>query len=637
MGRQDLTPDLQPEALRSFTKALLGDMRALERMIEEGLIESGVTRIGAEQELFLVDQRWRPAPVSVDMLPDLEGEGFTTELALFNLETNLDPLVLAGNCFSQIESQLRGRLDLAADAAARINAKVVMCGILPSLSKSDLALDNITPRPRYYALNEVLTRMRGGAYRLRIDGTDELHIEHDSAMLEACNTSFQVHLQVSAEDFARCYNTAQAITAPVLAAACNSPLLFGRRLWAETRIALFQQSLDTRAASPHLRELAPRVSFGDRWVNQSVVEVFEQDVMRFRVLMATELGQDPHAELDAGRIPKLEALQLHNSTVYRWNRPCYGISEGKPHLRIECRSIPAGPSVIDEVANMALWIGLVAGGVKAYPDLVERLEFDSAKANFLAAARDGLNAVFTWLDGETIKATDLIHRLLPLAQEGLKEHGVSSADVDRLLDVIRGRVTSGQTGSSWLLQSLHGMKTQGTVAERLASLTAATSDRQQEGSPGHQWERARLEEAGGWKHNYLRVEQYMTTDLFTVNEDELVELVAFMMEKGKIRHVLVEDMEHRLVGLVSYRALIRMIARGTFREGGLSLPVKDIMTADPITITPETSTLKAIELMRESRVPILPVVKNEKLVGVVTEADFMPIANQLLIDKLRED
>ncbi len=430
---------------------------------------------------------------------------------------------------------------------------------------------------------------------------------------------------------------AQAIAGPILAVCANSPLLFGRRLWAETRIALFQQSLDTRVASPHLRELAPRVSFGDRWVDRSVIEIFQEDIVRFRVLMATDVEQDPLEELDAGRIPRLEALSLHNSTVYRWNRPCYGIMNGKPHLRIESRALPAGPSVVDEVANAVLWIGLLIGAVDEVDSLQDIMEFDDAKANFFTAARHGGNAVMKWIDGEHIKATDLVRkRLLPLAEKGLRSRGVEAHDIQRFLGVIDDRVGSGGDGSHWLVQSFNNMRRTGTPAERLAALTASTVKHQEQQVPGHQWELAELEEAGGWKQNYLHVEQYMDTVLFTVNEDELIDLVAFLMDRKNIRHVLVEDNEHRLVGLVSYRALIRLIAKGKGAEGTLGLPVKEIMACDVHTVSPETTTFEAIEMMRRERVSILPVVKNDILVGVVTEAHFMPIASRLLEEKLRE-
>jgi CBS domain-containing protein len=219
----------------------------------------------------------------------------------------------------------------------------------------------------------------------------------------------------------------------------------------------------------------------------------------------------------------------------------------------------------------------------------------------------------------------------------LTDVGVDRDDIERYLGVIESRVESGRTGAQWLLRSLNHIKSHGTRAERLAALTAATAHRQHERKLGHEWPLADLDEAGGWKQNYLRVEQYMLTDLFTVNEDESVDLVAFLMDRQKIRHVLVEDIDHRLVGLVSYRGLIRLIAKGAARESGLRMPVREIMQRELVTITPETTTLEAIDLMRRNRFSILPVVKSEKLVGVVTEADFMPIASQLLEERLKEE
>ncbi|HEX9885862.1 MAG TPA: hypothetical protein VGA70_05215, partial [Longimicrobiales bacterium] len=354
MGR-DVKPDLTPGAIRTFTKALLRDLQALEQMLRQGMIESGVRRIGLEQEMFLVGEDWRPSPVAVEVLELLGDDApFTTELARFNLEMNVDPQVLVGPCFRTLEREIGVLLDRVRTAASEVGARVCLTGILPTLAKSDLDMDNITPRHRYFALNEALNRMRGGeSYRLRIEGTDELNIEHDSVMLEACNTSCQVHLQVSADEFARFYNVAQVVAAPVLASAVNSPLLFGKRLWAETRIALFQQSIDTRGASIDYREVAPRVRFGEGWVRQTVTELFREDIARFRVLLSAPVEGDSVEALARGEIPGLMALQLHNSTVYRWNRPCYGISDGKPHLRIECRVLPSGPTVRDEVANAA--------------------------------------------------------------------------------------------------------------------------------------------------------------------------------------------------------------------------------------------------------------------------------------------
>ena len=635
MGQQDVQPDLSPEAIRQFTRHLLNDLNALERMLSLGMIETGQRRIGAEQEVFLVDHAWKPAPVAAEVLEALSDPRFTTELARFNLETNLNPAALTGGCFGAMERELDSLLELLSAAAHGAHAKVVLTGILPTLSKSDLQLANMSPRPRYQALNDATCRLRGGPLHLHVEGADELHVEHDNVMLEACNTSFQIHLQVSAQEFARFYNIAQAIAAPVLAAAVNSPLLFGRRLWKETRIALFRQSIDTRRASAHARELSARVRFGERWVKESVLEVFQEDVARFPVLMATPVTQDPMHEIDEGRAPELQALRLHNGTVYSWNRACYGIGNGHAHLRIECRLLPAGPSVVDEVANAAFWAGLMLGAAEALGDISDRLDFSDAKANFVAASRLGLKAGFNWIDGQMVTAPELIlSQLLPLARAGLESAAIDSSDVDRYLGVIEARVESRRVGAGWLLESLAAMSGKGSTAEQLAALTAATVARQETRAPVHEWPLARLDESAGWEEAYARIEQFMDTDLFTVSEDELVDRVAFVMDRKQLRHVLVEDHDHKLVGIVSYRLLIRLLAEGGIPAEG-TMAVKEIMYADPITVPPDMPTIEAIELMRAKRVSALPVVSHGKLVGLVSERSFIGVAHELMMERLR--
>ena len=638
MGRLDADTGRDSAEIRAFTKAILRDLKALERMLSQDMIESGVRRFGVEQEFFLVDRGWRPATVALDVLEHLPADTFTTELALFNLEANLQPKLLTGRCFSAMEVEIEERIAQARAAAQREGADVVLCGILPTLGKSDLSMDSITPMPRYYALNDALNRIRGGSsYRLRIEGTDEIFVEHDSVMVEACNTSYQVHLQVSAEEFPSFYNVAQLVTPPVLAACVNSPLLFGKRLWNETRIALFEQSMDTRSATPHLRQTSTRVRFGERWINKSVTELFEDDIARFRVLLTGEVTEDPFEVLERGGVPSLPALQLHNGTVYRWNRPCYGISEGKPHLRIECRVLPSGPTIMDEVANAAFWIGLVLGGAREYGDVASRVDFDYAKANFVAASRRGLDAGFHWLTGETVSARDLLlGELLPLSRSGLEELGIEEAEIDRYLGIVQGRVESGMTGATWQLKSLRSMSGKGTAAERMTALTSGMAHRQWDPRPAHTWEPAEIWEAGGWRYNYLKVEQYMVTDLFTVHEDEPIELAAFLMDKQNIRHVLVENDDHTLVGLVSYRAILRLVAASGAPGTSESDPIRTIMASDVVTVEPETSTLEAIRIMREKRVSALPVEKNGKLIGIISERDFLPIAYQLLEEKLEE-
>jgi CBS domain-containing protein len=634
VGEQHVARGLEGEHLRTFMDAVLTDLRALERMLDEGRFETGVRRIGVEQEMFLVDEGFRPANRAMQVLEALDDSHFTTELAQFNLELNLDPMPMGGDVFRKLEVDLTARIEQARLAAARCDAGVVLAGILPTIRKSDLGLESMTPLERYALLNETMTRLRGDTYELKLTGLDEVSLQHDNVMLEACNCSFQIHLQVDPGAFAHTYNVAQVATAPVLAAAANSPMLFGRRLWAETRIALFQQSIDTRNSSQHLRERAPRVSFGRGFVKASVLELFRSDLARFRALLGVEDLEDPLAVLDAGGIPKLRALSTYNGTVYRWNRACYGITDGKPHLRIENRVLPAGPTPLDEVANAAFWYGLVSGLLEQTPNVTDRIDFESARNNFALSARYGLQAPIDWLDGVTLPAADLIlGHLLPLARHGLERWDCDGADIDRYLGVIEARVTRGRTGARWMLDSLESMGADGTRTERLGALTGAIAMRQQEGRPVHEWTPAELSEGGGWTHNYLRVEQFMTTDLFTVHADESVQTVAHLMDWERIRHVLVEDEASRLTGLVSMRQVLRAMSKDP--AGAAALPVGSVMRTDLMTVTPETRTVDAIRAMAENRIGCLPVLKEGKLVGIVTESDFMQVARGVVEEGLR--
>jgi CBS domain-containing protein/gamma-glutamyl:cysteine ligase YbdK (ATP-grasp superfamily) len=638
MGQQNVHRDADPTVLREFTNHLIQDVRALELMLHEDMFETGVRRIGAEQELFMVDERGEPAPIIEEVLERNSDERIVTELTKFNLEFNMDPLTYGGDCFQHMERATAELIEKVRALTGELDSDIAMTGILPTAHLSDFALDYMTPRARYYALNDALGRLRGGPGQYQIQGVDELFLKHDSIMLEGCNTSFQTHFQVSPDEFPRYYNIAQVVAAPCLAAAANSPLLFGKRLWRETRIALFQQAVDTRSSNLYLREMRPRVQFGSDWVDESVLEIFKEDISRFRVLLTMELDEQPLKVLEDGGVPNLMALQLHNGTVYRWNRACYGITEGKPHLRIENRVLPSGPTVIDEIANAVFWYGLVAGLAREYEDVSRDMDFDDARRNFVAAARNGLASQFVWLDGSKKPAHELIlESLIPRAEEGLRTSDINSSDIDRYLGIIQNRVETQQTGSQWQLDSMARMKGVGSRAERLGALTRAMVQRQRQGDPVHEWSLATLEEGytpTGMKETH--VEDYMTTELFTVHEEESIEFVARLMDWQRIRHVLVEDEQHRLVGLVSHRTLLRHMAeRADAPEGGV--PVKEIMVEDPISVSPDRPTLEAVEMMREHQIGALPVVREDRLVGIITERDFIQIASNLLDDTLNRD
>jgi CBS domain-containing protein len=629
MGVHEVSAARDEQELAEFTRAALRDLAALEQMLDADALESGVRRIGAEQEMFLIDTAMAPAPLAIEVLKAADDDRFTTEIGRFNLEANLPPHLLAAGCLHQLEADLVDAVTTADRAAQQCGARVLLAGILPTLRQSDLGLHNLTPLPRYEELDRQLRAMRGSEFVVHIKGVDELHVTHDNVMFEACNASYQVHYQVPAKHFAREYNIAQAVTAPLLAAAVNSPLLLGHRLWQETRLALFQHAVDERSTPRQARSSPTRVGFGDGWLTNSVLELYRDNLTRFRSILVGPLAEDPLALLARGGIPKLTALSLHNGTVWRWNRACYGVLDGKASLRLENRVLPSGPTIRDEVANTAFLIGLLVALPEEYGDIRHMLDFDDAKANLFAAARHGLDAQLVWANDRRWTAQSLIgDHLLPLARAGLASVGLPASEVDRFLGVIADRVASGRTAARWALQSVAG-HAGGTTAQRDKALVAAMLAHQHTGEPVHTWASAPAESASDWLEDYRAVQQVMSTDLFTVAPDEPIDLVASVMDWRHIRHVPVED-GGKLIGLISHRDLLRTLATPTVEHPELALTARSLMTADPLTVTPATPTLTAMEMMREFGVGCLPVVEADRLVGIVTASDFLAISYRCL-------
>jgi CBS domain-containing protein/gamma-glutamylcysteine synthetase len=631
MGDERVQLPDSKEQSQQFLKYLLRDVRAMGKMLDEGWFEIDNIRIGAEQELCLIDSHAKPLPIVMELMEALPDENFTTELARFNLEANLDPLTFSGKCLSELENQIVHKLEVVRRTIREMKGDITLAGVLPTIRKSDLDVKNITPLPRYRALCDAINKLRGEEYDLRIQGADELLMRFDTPLLEACNTGFQVHLQVNPDEFVSKYNIAQAITGPVLASAVNSPLLFGKRLWSETRIALFHQSVDTRQVGDHLRDSSPRVTFGNNWLKEGILEIYQEDIARYRVILSSEIDEDVEQKLADGIVPELRALQIHNGTVYRWNRPCYGISDGKPHLRIENRVFPSGPTVTDEIANAAFWLGLLNGMEDAHGDISQKLDFDDAKMNFFAASKLGLDTKFRWLNEKSYSAVDLIcHELLPIAREGLRKANINGGDIDSYLDIIEERTESGKTGSHWMIKSYNALAKEVTREQALTALTNAMVKNQKKGEPVHKWGLAKTDDMEMWQPSSLLVEEFMTTDLFTVQKDDIVELVANLIDWRRIRYVPVEDDSKHLVGLISMRMVFREYNNIIHQKAEGSTSVENIMIRNPITIHPEASILEAIEIMDHRQIGCLPVVKNNRLVGVITEQNYMTITKRLL-------
>lgn len=636
MSKLDLKDEHDPQQHRLFMKRLLNEIAAFEALLNTDMVESNVRRIGAEQELFVVSRSGRPAKLAGEILDRIKDPHYTTELAQFNLEFNLDPFMYEKDCFRQMEQQMHHLMDKVRGVAAELDAELVMAGILPTIRQSDLDVSNMTPKPRYMALDKAMALARGGAeYEIRLTGLEELIFKQNSVMTEACNNSFQLHFQVSTQDFAKYYNIAQAITGPILSVAVNSPILFGRRLWHETRIALFQQSTDTRSVGHQIRDRTGRVSFGDRWVDQSIIDLIKEDIARFRVLISVDLeDEDPFEKIKNGVAPELDAMKLHNGTIYRWNRPCYGILNGKPHLRIENRVLPAGPTILDEVANAALFFGLLSGIGREYKDFTKFIEFDDAKANFYTAARQGIGAFMTWTHRKVYPIRELmLQELLPLAREGLTQANIDSSDIDRYLGVIEERVKSGRTGSTWMLHSYLKLQKNVSQDQMLRTLVTSSISRQKEKNTIQDWAFPEFDEVENLEGSSIKVEHVMRTDLYTIHPEELLELVPRLMEWKRMRDIPVEDEKGKFIGMVRFGTIFYHILTWNAEGKRRMIPVKEIMDKAPSAISPSSSSRKALLTLLEKK-KTLPVVKDGSLVGIITDHGSSFLIAQVLGEEL---
>lgn len=635
MGEQKVSLVSDDRQLQHFTKHLLRDVYAFEYMLDNDWFESDIVRIGAEQEMFLVDSKtFKPAPINMAVLKKMKNyEWVTTELAKFNLETNLLPREFKGDALRQMEAENLDYLAKIREKLKPMGANLILTGILPTLTKMDLEMHNLTPNPRYEALMEAINRqLIGSFYELRLTGIDEILVRHQSPLLEACNTSFQVHLQVSPDNFVKYYNIAQALAAPVLAISANSPIVFGKRLWHETRIALFQQALDIRTTHDHMRERSPRVSFGTGWLDRSIMEIYREDIARFRVLLGADIEEDSIELIRSGKVPKLKALQVHNSTVYRWNRPCYGISpNGKPHLRIENRILPSGPTVVDTTANAAFWLGAMIGMADQCNDIRDNISWEDVRDNFAKSAHIGIDSNFTWFKDKKVSVCDLIQKeLLPLARKGLAMRNVDQADIDRYMDIIAERAEKHMNGARWQLRAFTKLKNQVGRDEALTVMTASIIKNQLKEMPVHTWPLPEPGDLDEYRPSKLKVEEFMVTDLFTVQKDVLIDLVAELMDWRRIRYMPVEDSKGKLCGLITSRILLRHFTRFNRVNGKEAVMVEDIMISDPAVIGPDATILEAMAMMREKRMGCLPVVKNNELVGIITEMDFLRVSARLI-------
>jgi hypothetical protein len=469
MGQEIAHDHFSPEDWQEYARRLDAETRLLREQLTAGRFSTQPAMGGFELEGWLTDTHLRPVSCNAAFLHALNSPLATTELATFNIELNTLPRPLTALVLSEFETSLRELLERANTAAETLGANLVLIGILPSAAQSDFCLATMTASNRYHALNaEILKARHGRPLRLDIDGRESLHIQHDSVMLEAVTTSFQVHWQVSADVAHHFYNAALIASAPIMAVAGNSPFLFGRTLWEETRIPVFEQAVDAGRESP------ARVSFGSGFADKSIAECFEENRDIYPVLLP-ELLDEP-AE-------RFAHLRLHNGVTWRWNRPLVGFDpDGTPHIRLEHRILPAGPSVPDMLANAALFYGLTQYiGAQLCAGEPLPMAFAIARENFYNAARVGLNAALRWQREEWQVPQLMLAELLPQAAEGLEQLGIAAADIRHYLSIIAARIETGQTGSVW--QRHHLAQTQGSFYRLLRDYVRL----QRTHTPVHTW------------------------------------------------------------------------------------------------------------------------------------------------------
>ena len=473
-----------------YREKLRRNLDVFARMLAESKFDFEHPLTGLEIEFNLIDGNHDPAMRNAEVLNAIADNAFQTELGQFNIEINVRPRSLLGRTAEALEEELRASLNAAEERARAVEAHMVMIGILPTLTPEQLTADSISANPRYSLINEQILAARGEDMYIAIDGPDRLAIYADTIAPEAACTSVQFHLQVSPQDYASYWNAAQCLAGVEVALGANSPFLFGKELWRETRIALFEQATDTRPPELKAQGVRPRVWFGERWIT-SIFDQFEENVSDFPALLPICDAEDPVAVLSSGDTPQLGELRMHNGTIYRWNRPVYDVVGGQPHLRVENRVLPAGPTVVDILANGAFYFGLLRTLAEQDRPVWSQMSFGTAQDNFTSAARHGIESSLYWPGSGEVPVTELVlRRLLPLAYDGLNRWGVDTSIADRLLGIVEGRCITHQNGAEWQAHTLHRIDEQLQPLNRLESLRAMLAryvEYMHSNQPVHTW------------------------------------------------------------------------------------------------------------------------------------------------------
>ncbi|WP_199610472.1 glutamate--cysteine ligase family protein [Flocculibacter collagenilyticus] len=438
--------------IKTFNTILHTQLAVLQALLDDPLFGLSEPTIGAELETNIINARGEPQYLNQTLLDKAQDPRLAIELNQYDLEFNLTPVKSRGFPFSTLEKEALALNQKVAALASHSNAELLAIGILPTLKPQHLTVDAISNRQRYEVFAQQLLKRRGEKFHIQIDGENPLSLDTNSIALVGAGASFQLHLKVTPQQFTHVFNAVMLVTPLVLAFSANSPSLLGHLLWDETRIALFKQCIDTRIKIKPWHE-PPRVTYGSGWNRTGIIELFEANVGLYEPMMAQFSDEDACAAYAAGRVPQLNELKFHQGSVWSWNRGIYDHHDNG-HLRIEIRSLPAGPTMVDTMANAAMLTGLVFGLADKIEHWISRLPFKYAEYNFYRAAQYSIDAELVWPHLTQFglceaNATTLLYTLIEDAEAGLTRLGVAKEESKRYLSIFIERVEKQLNGARW--------------------------------------------------------------------------------------------------------------------------------------------------------------------------------------------
>jgi hypothetical protein len=477
MGKEVQSGGYSEEEVIEYNKRLKAETEILKSWFENDRFVKDMDMTGVELEAWLTDNDMLPDPYSTEFLKELDDEQVVPEIARFNFEINSTPYDLTGKVFSKLEKELKKIWDNCEAVAERNKKNALLVGTLPTLRAHMLSMEYLSPQNRYAIMNEQVMKMRDGKpLFIRLEGKDQLYMYMDSVIAECAATSLQIHLSINQANAKRYYNASMIASAFLIAVSANSPYFFGKELWDESRIAIFEQSVDLETESSKDQKKMKRVTLGNGYLKESLFELFEENVEDYPILLA-ELHDSPPEEL--------AHLQMHNGTIWRWNRPIVGVDKkGNPHLRIEQRTPSAGPTLVDSIANSAFYIGLVdyLANMEVPPESI--IPFEDTILNFYKASRQSFFCNVMWVDGKMHDIKDLLqYKIFPHVKQALLKRGIDKTEVEYYMDeVIYPRIVKGVNGSIWQKAFIH------MNGKRFQELLETYIKNQKTGKPVHEWE-----------------------------------------------------------------------------------------------------------------------------------------------------